>query len=136
MHAFTEGEEMKRKSLFLASVILGFSFLSSCIDLELSWWDTEGPYPPSPYENESAYIRCDDAWGSTFSGLIARQPDGLYLVNLLELGANPIALPYDCQVLTVPFDCCTPVSFDGEDLFQQLSLTIICGLPNPCFPPD
>ena len=125
---------MKRKSLFLASVFLGSSFLSSCIDLELSCWDSEYPYPPSPYENEYAYIRCEDSWGWPFSGLIARQRDGLYLVNFLELGANPIALPYDCQVLSWPVECCTPVSFDGEDLFQKLSATIICGLPNPCFP--
>ncbi len=105
-------------------------FLSGCIDLELVTQDP--PDPPLPYGGDYAYISCEDAWGWEFTGSIARQPDGRYLVDFLELGANPIALPYDCKVRTIPPECCTPVSFDGEHMFKELSLTMYCGLPNPC----
>ena len=122
---------MKKKSFLLAAPFLAFSCLIGCINLDL--YLQSPPEPPSRYEGIDALITCDDAWGGSFSGFMSRQTLGPFMVNLLELGANPIALPYDCKVSVD--GCCTRVSIDGEDLFQELALTLICGITNPCVSP-
>ena len=122
---------MKKKSFLLGAALLAFSCLIGCINLDLY---LQPPLePPSRYEGIDAYIQCDDAWGGSFSGFMSRQTLGPFMVNFLELGANPVALPYDCKVNVDA--CCTPVSIDGEDLFQELALTLICGITNPCVNP-
>ena len=119
---------MKKKSFLLATAFLAFSCSIGCINLDLYvQWPLESP---SRYEGIHAYIQCDDAWGGSFSGFMSRQTLEPFMVDFLELGANPIALPYDCKVSVDA--CCTLVSIDVEDLFQELALTLICGLTNPC----
>ena len=122
---------MEKKAFLLASAFLAFSCLIGCINLDLY---LQPPLqPPSRYEGDYALITCDDAWGGSFSGVMSRQTLKPFMVNLLELGANPIALPYDCKVNIDA--CCTLVSIDGEALFQELALTLICGATNPCVAP-